>query len=103
MRLASLFSRGFIWDKAILHAENAKKLAESKREIQFADNALSDIEYEIFFKAYKAGKRGPVTITVQSAYVRDEEHMKDRPQGKPIGFYIILFNTLNNKLIKAPN
>ena len=49
MRLASLFTRGFIWDKARLHAEAAKKIGESKREIGFADNAISDIEYEIFF------------------------------------------------------
>ena len=49
MRLATLFSRGFIWDKARLHAETAKKLAESKQEIKYAENAISDIEYEIFF------------------------------------------------------
>ncbi len=49
MRLATLFARGFIWDKARLHAEAAKKLAESKREITFAENTISDIEYEIFF------------------------------------------------------
>ncbi|HMV41083.1 MAG TPA: hypothetical protein PLS71_13745 [Leptospiraceae bacterium] len=49
MRLASLFARGFIWDKARQHAEIAKKLAESKQEVNYADNAISDIEYEIFF------------------------------------------------------
>ena len=49
MRLASLFAKGFIWDKARVHAELAKKLAESKREIEYAENTLSDIEYEILF------------------------------------------------------
>ena len=49
MRLATLFARGFIWDKARLHAETAKKIAESKQEIRYAENAISDIEYEIFF------------------------------------------------------
>ena len=38
MRLASLFAKGFIWDKARVHAELAKKLAESKREIEYAEN-----------------------------------------------------------------
>ena len=49
MRLASLFSRGFIWDKARLHAELAKKLAESEQEVSFAESTISDIQYEILF------------------------------------------------------
>ena len=63
---------------------------------------VTSIEYEVFFKAYKATRRGPVTRTVQSAYVRDKDHKKDKPRGKPIGFHVILFNTLNNKPIKPP-
>lgn len=49
MRLATLFARGFIWEKAKQHAEIAKKIAESKQEVTYAENAISDIEYEIFF------------------------------------------------------
>ncbi|MBK8397287.1 MAG: PD40 domain-containing protein [Leptospiraceae bacterium] len=49
MKLALLFSRGFMWEQAKLHAELAKKLAESEKEIGFAETVISDIQYEILF------------------------------------------------------
>jgi hypothetical protein len=59
-----------------------------------------EIEYDVFFEASRSAKKGLVLV-VQSAYVRDTEH-GSRPKAKPIGFLVILFNTLNNKPIKMP-
>jgi hypothetical protein len=39
---------------------------------------------------------------IQSAYLRDANYASNRPERKPIGFFVILFNTLNNKPIKTP-
>jgi hypothetical protein len=58
------------------------------------------IEYDIFFEASRSTRKGLV-LFVQSAYVRDAQH-GSRPQAKPIGFYVILFNTLNNQPIRMP-
>lgn len=60
------------------------------------------IEYDIFFVASRSSARGRINLFVQSAYQRDPEYASNRPDRKPIGFYVILFNTLNNKPIKAP-
>jgi hypothetical protein len=60
------------------------------------------LDYEIFFEASRSAKKGVVNLYVQSAYVRDAEHAGNRPKKKPIGFTVILFNTLNNKPIKIP-
>lgn len=60
------------------------------------------IEYDIFFVASRSSKKGRINLYVQSAYVRDAEHASSRPIAKPIGFCIILFNTLNNRPIKMP-
>jgi hypothetical protein len=60
------------------------------------------IEYDIFFAASRSSAKGRINLFVQSAYVRDANYASNRPDRKPIGFYVILFNTLNNKPIKAP-
>lgn len=60
------------------------------------------IEYDIFFAASRSSVKGKINLYVQSAYVRDKEHGSNRPAKKPVGFYVILFNTLNNRPIKAP-
>lgn len=49
MKLAYFFSRGFVWDKAKLHAKKADQLATSKREKDLTTELLSDIDFEIFF------------------------------------------------------
>ncbi|HMV77203.1 MAG TPA: hypothetical protein PL163_01645 [Leptospiraceae bacterium] len=49
LKLAYLFSRGFIWDKAVFHAREAGKLADTETEKKYSELILSDIEYEIFF------------------------------------------------------
>jgi hypothetical protein len=60
------------------------------------------IEYDIFFVASRSTAKGKINLFVQSAYLRDANYASNRPERKPIGFYVILFNTLNNKPIKAP-
>ena len=60
------------------------------------------LNYEIYFEASRASKKGVINLYVQSAYVRDTAHRGNAPKKKPIGFTIILFNILNNKPIKIP-
>lgn len=60
------------------------------------------VDYEVFFQTSRSSKKGVVTLYVQSAYVRDEQHSSNRPKSKPINFFVILFNTLTNKPIKIP-
>jgi hypothetical protein len=59
-------------------------------------------DYEVYFTVSCSGG---ISLYVQSAYIRDAGHKGSRgsrPRSKPIGFYIILFNTLNGKAIRAP-
>jgi len=60
------------------------------------------LEYDIFFVASRSSMKGKINLFVQSAYLRDENYASNRPERKPIGFFVILFNTLNNKTIRAP-
>ncbi|HEY4959341.1 MAG TPA: hypothetical protein VFC15_15110 [Candidatus Limnocylindrales bacterium] len=71
----------------------------------FSIEVLNDqghaIEYEIYFAVTRSGKKGGrLTLFVQSAYVRDDKHGLNKPQKKAISFYVILFNTLNDRPIK---
>lgn len=69
--------------------------------IDMIDDQGRRIEYDIFFAASRSLKGG-LNLFVQSAYVRDALHASSRPHQKPIGFLVILFNTLNNRPIKLP-
>src|ERR1039457_4425001 len=60
------------------------------------------VEYEIYFAASRASKKGAINLFVQSDYVRDVQHQANRPRRKSIRFHIILFNVLNNIEIKIP-
>lgn len=64
------------------------------------DNA--NLEYEIYFTVSRSSKKGVLNLFVQSAYVRDATHTANKPIRKPIGFHVILYDTLNNKGIKVP-
>ena len=59
-------------------------------------------EYDVYFKVARSSKRGSLTLFVQSAYVRDQNHAENRPRKKPIRFSIIAYNTLMGKGIKQP-
>jgi hypothetical protein len=69
-------------------------------EIVSGDGSV--VEYDVFFAASRSSTKGKINLFVQSAYVRDAEYLSNRPDRKPIGFYVILFNTLNNKAIRTP-
>jgi hypothetical protein len=58
------------------------------------------VEYDTFFKSRKTA-RGRLEMIVETAFVRDPEYNSIRPAGKPIRFWIILHNTLNNIGIRA--
>jgi hypothetical protein len=58
------------------------------------------VEYDVFFKVRKMAK-GRLEMIVETAFVRDPEYDSSRPSGKPIRFWIILHNTLNNIGIHA--
>ena len=58
------------------------------------------VEYDIFFKVRKVA-RGRLEMIVETAFVRDPAYDSTRPNGKPIRFWIILHNTLNNIRIRT--
>jgi hypothetical protein len=58
------------------------------------------VEYNIFFKVKKVAK-GQLELFVESAFVRDLSYNSTRPNGKPVGFWAILYNTLHGKKIRA--
>jgi hypothetical protein len=58
----------------------------------------STVEYDIFFKVKKKAK-SRLEMIVETAFVRDPGYDSTRPNGKPIRFWIILHNTMNNKKI----
>jgi hypothetical protein len=77
--------------------------------IQLVDATGATVEYDVFFTVSRSSQKGVLNLFVQSAYVRDAEHMNRphlnasrRPNLKPIGFHVILFNTLIGKAIKVP-
>ena len=70
--------------------------------IEITNEQGDTTEYEIYFTASKAAKAGVINLFVQSAYSRDSAHKSNRPQRKPIGFAVILYNTLNKIPIKVP-
>ncbi len=71
--------------------------------VELLNNNGDKEEYEIYFTVSKSGKRkGKLNLYIQSAYIRDKQHNQLRRKRKPIGFQIIAFNTLNNKLINPP-
>ncbi|SCU73509.1 Conserved hypothethical protein [Cupriavidus necator] len=69
--------------------------------IELVDEAGFVQEYEVYFAASRAAGHNGLNLYVQSAYVRDTAHA-NRPKRKSIRLQIILYNTLNNKAIKAP-
>ena len=61
--------------------------------IQMVDASGAPVEYDVFFTVSRSSQKGVLNVFVQSAYVRDAEHMNRprlnasrRPNLKPIGF-----------------
>lgn len=57
--------------------------------------------YEIYFSVYK-NSFGKIALRVQSAYIRDEERLIDRPKWRTINFSTILNNVLHDKRMRPP-
>jgi hypothetical protein len=55
-------------------------------------------DYDVFFAASKSSRKGTINLYVQSAYVREKNNQLS---GKPIGFLVILHNTLHKVPIKG--
>jgi hypothetical protein len=68
--------------------------------VEIAAEGANTREYEVYFTVSRSSTKGVLNLSVQSAYVRDSEHRSRRP--KSIGFFVILFNTLNGRPIKPP-
>jgi hypothetical protein len=58
-------------------------------------------EYEVYFIVAK-NVAGEITLHVQSAYVRDDNRILDRPRWRTIRFSVILFNVMRNKPTNPP-
>lgn len=85
-----------------------RKCFHTERGNYFTLDVLDDkgnkVEYEVYFTVSKSSKPGFINLYIQSAYPRDAAHRSGRPKKnpKPIGFPIILYNTLNKIPIKVP-
>lgn len=66
--------------------------------IELINENEETIEYDVFFKMKKVA-RGRLEMIVESAFARDPNYGSTRPEGKPIRFWVILHNTLNEKPI----
>lgn len=67
-------------------------------------NAITGQEedYEIFFTVSRSSSKAvPLNLFVQSAYVRDSEH-PNKPSRKKIGFFTLLHNVMQGKVVKVP-
>jgi hypothetical protein len=61
------------------------------------------VQYEVFFEVSRSSQKGRLNLFIQSAYVRSQSAQGNRRHhNKPIGFFVILHNTLNKIEIKAP-
>jgi len=53
-------------------------------------------QYEVYFTLSRSSKKGVLNLSLQSAYVRDRNHQTGGRK-KPVGFFVLLFNTLHNR------
>ena len=56
--------------------------------------------YEVYFNASRASRKGWLNLYVQSAYVRDSAHGTAQPKKRRIGFQVIAYNVLLGRPIK---
>jgi hypothetical protein len=56
--------------------------------------------YEVYFEVFK--RAGRLYIRVQSAYIRDEDKVSNRPTRAKIRFHVILYNVYHGKPIHPP-
>ena len=71
--------------------------------IELIEDEKTRVEYNIFFKVSRRGKRGELTLSVESAYARDRRVPLGRARPpRPIRFSVIAHNTARGKPIKQP-
>lgn len=70
--------------------------------VELVDEAGQVQEYEVYFKASRATRRGWLNLFVQSAYMRDSKHGSSQPKKRKIRLDVIAYNTLNKKPINPP-
>lgn len=70
--------------------------------IEFIDENEQKQQYEVYFVVTKKDK-GVLRLFIQSAYPRDPTHIPEKKvRRKPVGFYILLHNTLKGKPTRMP-
>jgi hypothetical protein len=76
-----------------------KPRQNNKRQSFFTVEIITEsgttCEYDVFFKVEKIG-RGQLRMIVETAFIRDPGYKSSRPTGKPVSFWIILYNTMRN-------
>lgn len=86
----------------IIERLSEHKCFQTKHSNYFIISGIDDngtaVEYEVFFRVWKPGK-GRINLHVESAYVRETDFKTSKPKGMPIGLFVILSNTLNNRPI----
>jgi hypothetical protein len=82
-----------IGDRKCFHAKDSNFFT-----VEAMNREGQRVEYSIFFTVFASGKNG-LTLTVQSAYLRDGVPVAQR---RPIRFSIIAFNVVSGKPIKVP-
>lgn len=70
--------------------------------VEIVDESGARQEYEVYFLATRAARRGELNLFVQSSYIRDDRHARNRPNKKPIRLYAILFGALNGRMPREP-
>lgn len=74
--------------------------------ISLTDRCGKKVDYEIYFSLKRAkSPKHDIHIYINSAYIRDEGYKENhgtKARRKPVGFFVLLHNTLSNKRIKCP-
>lgn len=74
--------------------------------ISVTDKNGKKVDYEIYFSLQRAkSPKHDVHIYINSAYIRDKDYKENHGttvRKKPVGFFVLLHNTLVNKRIKRP-
>lgn len=67
--------------------------------IEILDEEGVERDYEIYFAISRTERKGWMRLLVESAYVRDDDKIAERPKGRKIGFNVIARNTLEKRKI----
>lgn len=71
--------------------------------LEWIDEAGIRQQYEIYIAVARAQARGVLRLYVQSAYVRERNHIGNRPKRRVLRTHVLLFNTLHGKPIRFPS